>query len=793
MQLFNMKPYLTFLSRNKVYALINVFGLSISLMFVLLIGVYNMQERSVDHGNSKFDRIYTVNMKVEDSILLDGNHHYVQKLIRQFCPEVIATAGAGLHDFNMKRPDGEVLKTNIMVVDTALFSILDFHFVEGNAQKPLPDNQSAIITQSFAKRWFGDYNPLGKTIVMYKDISFRVSAVIEEPANMSLKPADMYIAYPNMKYFNEADMDEYMSEGMNACGMDIYVLTNGKTDLRTKEAALNKYLGKNFELYDEKEAYAKAVLTPLSEHYFAEMKSYNNNTRHGDAQMVNLLFAVGVVILLFAMINYVNLTVSQSGYRAREMATRRLFGGSRLSVITQLMGESIMMCLLSLVIAALLSCAAAPVVSKLLACKLDLTLLLRPLPLLLTLLFVVIVGSLSGILPSVILSRTKPIEIVRGTFRFRTKQRLSKVFIVVQNVVTIVMLGAALTMTMQMQHIVNAPLGFNTKNIMDIPFAISDSTMNRAFMQELKKLPCVVNCSACDFTPVEGGNNITKRNEAGNPWHTAQFFHVDSAFLNILGMKIAKDYGVATTPRVWINKMYAAEWADDLKGKHSISEPFSKKEYPIAGVLADFRLKNITNPMMSVMIFEEKDVFKPGSYYISHFLVQVAGDPVDAFNVVKSVYKEMFHMDMKTDNPYIDQQIASKFDRELRISKIVVLFAFIAIVISLLGLIAMSTYFIQQRQKEIAVRKVFGSTGTQIRHRLIASFMAYVALAVIIAVPITWYAMGQWIATYSYRITFWPWIALSCVICALISLAAVYVQSYMAGNVNPSITIKENG
>lgn len=784
--IFSIKPYLTFLSRNKAYALINVFGLSVSLMFVLLIGVYTMQERSVDRQNKKLDRIYTVSMMMRDSSVVDGTHHYTQKLLRQVCPEIVNSAAAGRHSCNLKRADGEVLKTDIMVVDTALFNILDFDFKQGDSRNPLPDAQSAVISESFAKRWFGEYDPIGKTITMSDTVSFKVTAVVADMKNSSMEPADMYVSYPNMRLFNAADMDEYVKQYLNSCGMELYLLTNGQTDLREKEAAVNKYLSKNFILFDPQKLGCKLSFTPLKDLYFSKMEVYSDTTRHGDSQMVNVLFAVGVVILLFAIINYVNLTVSQSGRRAREMATRRLFGGTRLNIITQLMGESMTLCFISLAIAVALACAAAPFVSRLLGTELDLSLLLRPVPLLLILLFVAVVGVLSGVLPSVVISRTTPIEIVRGTFRFRTKMRLSRVFIVVQNIASILLLGTALTMTMQMRHIVKAPLGFDTNNIMSIDAAVPDSALNRTFVQELKKQPCVQMVSCCDFTPVDGGNNIT--DPSSNPPKKAQFFVGDNAFMKVLGLKTLSDNCIKGGRKVWVNKLYTVEWADSYRRRTTLKFPFNDVEYPIAGIVDNFYLKNITNGMMPVMIFEEKELPQPNI-----FLIKVQGDAVEAFNIVKSIYKQTFHMDLKTDNPYMDQQVAGQFERELRISKIVVLFSFIAIVISFLGLIAMSNYFIQQRQKEIAVRKVFGSSGTQIRRRLIGSFMVYVAVAAAIAVPFTWYAMARWIAAYSYRISCWPWIALSCLVCAATSLAAVYVQSYMAGNENPINHIKDNG
>ena len=172
--------------------------------------------------------------------------------------------------------------------------------------------------------------------------------------------------------------------------------------------------------------------------------------------------------------------------------------------------------------------------------------------------------------------------------------------------------------------------------------------------------------------------------------------------------------------------------------------------------------------------------------------ILVEGDPMEAYAKIKEIYKEVYREDVdESTPPFIDKQIEQRFEQEMRVSKIVSLFAFIAIVISLLGLVAMSTYFIQQRAREIAIRKVFGSTGNQIRARLIRSFLLYVGIAFVIAVPIIVHFMGDWIAQYSYRITWWPWIVVAGVIVLVISFAAVAVQSWIASNENPVKNIKQ--
>ena len=213
-----------------------------------------------------------------------------------------------------------------------------------------------------------------------------------------------------------------------------------------------------------------------------------------------------------------------------------------------------------------------------------------------------------------------------------------------------------------------------------------------------------------------------------------------------------------------------------------------KERIPIDGILKDFHIRGLESLQhpLCLRILDRKD-FRSWST-----VIQIQGNPVIAYQDVQRVFEEVFKTPLELDNPYIDQQIAAEYQSETRIATIVQLFSFIAILISLLGLIAMSTYFIQQRSKEIAVRKVFGSTSNQIRRGLIRTFLHYVLIAFAISVPTIWYFMSSWISQYTYRITWWPWIIVAGIIVLIISFSAVAVQSYMASNENPVKHIKDN-
>lgn len=245
---------------------------------------------------------------------------------------------------------------------------------------------------------------------------------------------------------------------------------------------------------------------PLSEQYFAKAASYSS-LRKGDWRFVIVLMSVGFLILIFAVINYINLTVAQAGFRAKEMATRRLLGSSRGELFMRLMLESTLLTFISLVIGVLLALAVVPFVNDLLQTRVDMNVLGRPVWLLALVSLTVVVGVLSGLLPAIIISSSKPIEVVRGTFRAKTKMVFSKFFIVFQNVITITMIAASITMVCQIVHMINAPVGYKTKNLLAMRSV--DERQLSAFVGELKGLSCVDRVGKTQGLPLFGSNNWT--------------------------------------------------------------------------------------------------------------------------------------------------------------------------------------------------------------------------------------------------------------------------------------------
>ena len=295
-------------------------------------------------------------------------------------------------------------------------------------------------------------------------------------------------------------------------------------------------------------------------------------------------------------------------------------------------------------------------------------------------------------------------------------------------------------------------------------------------------------------TPANGGNNNTVQFDKHEQEWSFQFISGTPELMKIYGLTLKNDLHAAGDSIVYLNDMAVKALQMKPTDTHLNSRyeriRFSnfKEDPQFGGVVNDFTIRNVLEAPRALIIQVCNKIETPWEVSIL-----VEGDPVEAYAEIKKIYKEVFREEVdESSSPFVDKQVQERFEQEIRTTKIVSLFALVAIVISLLGLVAMSTYFIQQRAREIAVRKVFGSTGGQVRRRLVRSFLVYVCVAFVIAVPIIVYFMHDWISQYGYRITWWPYmIVVAGAVVLAVSYAAVAVQSRIAAGENPVKNIRQ--
>ncbi|MCC8197486.1 MAG: FtsX-like permease family protein [Tannerellaceae bacterium] len=769
---FNLKSFFIFLRKNKLYTFIEILGLSLSLMFVILISVYTGQELCTDKFHQNGDRIYVLGNEEE----LTSAYGIGERLMNRY-PEIekvisISSGKAwGEEERRVVYYNDEAIRASIQYTYEDFFDFFSFEIIEGNNMQILSDLNSAVISETFAKAHFRDKNPIGQIIRLNGSVFITVTGVMKDISNSVIPYCDILARMEKLtEIYPEMSKNNYS----NALNSIIFLLAKPETDLSNRSEEITTYLKSFYWLY-EKGLVEKTILIPIKKVYFSNIGE-SSFLKHGDWKFVMILISVSILILLFSIINYINLTLAQTGLRAKEISIRRLLGNSKQELFLKLMIECIFLCFLSFLIGLVLAAIFAPYASKILETKINLIAAFTPINILTVILIIILLGGISGLLPAIQITKNKAIDVVKGTFRLQTKKVFSKYFITFQNIITIGMVVASLVMLLQINYMIKAPLGYQKDNIIDIQVGeIKNRSLVQTFIDELGQLPYVSQIGLTRSTPFEGGMNYTMQVE--DKLISFQGFEFDEEAFNILGLEKVSDNSLSTEDGYFLN-----EYAFQLMNfdKDAKTFPFFGNPRPIAGMVKDFQLGNIMHSKSAAFI----QIKRSENVQLENLLVQVQGNPLNAYKEIQNVYERIIRLDFP--GKFVDQQVEESFAAQRKTSKIIILFSLIAIIISLLGLLAMSTYFIQQRAREIAIRKVFGSENIQIFKKLTSSFLMYVVIAFVIATPIIWYIMRQWLSDYSYRIKLSPLIFIAGgLFCFITSFITISWQSYKASNKNP--------
>ncbi len=774
-----MKSFWNFLKKNKLYGAINLVGLTVSMAFVLLLAVYVQRQLSTDSFQQNADRIFVI---ANENNLTMG--YWLDKHLKNNFPEIekgccVANMSAA-SPFHIDGVGGELVHGRMMSADSTFFDIFSYELASGNKADWHLSWDRCMISEEFANAHFGDKDPIGKQIYCEEGgANLTVCGVLKDFGNSVLKTPDVLVRGEMMPKTNSAH-DEYMSNaGAGIC----FVMTYPGADLSAKKGELLAWLEENFWVY--KSNHDQVRIIPLRELYFMDEGNldWTDTAQVGNRDFVNLLLAMCLLLLAFAVLNYINMTTALTGFRAKEMATRRLVGAEKRGIFLKVITESTLICGISMLLAILLAEALSPAASRLLAYQVSIFKAVTPVNVLLVLGFIAVLGILSGIVPALLIQQAQPIEIVRGTLRLKTKTVYSKVIIVLQNVVTVVMLVSALTMGLQIRHMITADLGYNTKDILVIDNDFGQSGQLRPLLDRLRAETCVEEVGQGNGIPLEGTNNVTMEVDAGN-WVSFQQIQGDDEYFRILGLKEKQD----NHQRAW----WLNEYAFKLIG---IEE--SQMEYvtstngslPIGGVYYDFKVRPLESAQSAAMIYNWKA--SPDDNFPWVLLVKTNGDHAVARKKVEAVVEEVFPGRMFAGE-YIEDKIEAGFKDESRVLDVVLIFTLLSILVSALGLFAMSSYYMQQEIRSVSVKKVFGADYSGVLKELVLSFMKMVGIAFVIAIPIAWFIMNRWLSGYGHRIDLYWWIfALAGLAVALIAAASVLYQSIRTARTNPAEALKK--
>lgn len=794
-----MKYFFRFLKNNPLYAVINVVGLALSLMFVILIGDYTYRQFSIDKWHRNHERIYVLGTENRNSLMSwpDCAHS-----LKDRYPEVEDVCCVYMHNGKIKHEDKVYEESqgdnagNIMLADSNFFRFFDFKMIDGDRETALDSPEKCVVTESLAKALFPDGNALGQPLqiegtryVFVSDdngdpydssLVYTVSGVIKDLdktvfLNETAVIANFERAPQVLGYRLRNDL---MASGPLGSTLSFLMLRPGAS-LEDKIEDLTSYCIESipvFNFYGNR----KAAIIPLDDLMFAPQNT-GAGLQTGDKSLLGILLAVVLAILMFAVTNYINLTVANTGFRAKEMATRRLLGSDGLGISLELIGESTLMVFISFIIGGALALLLEDKVAVLFKGKIDILKDINFSTVSVSLLFIVLTGIISGIMPTISLSKYKPIDVVKGSFRYHSKMVLSRIFIILQNVITMTMMAATLTILLQMSHLVKAPLGYNTENI----FRVS-SDNPEVMRNALKSQPFVQEIGSFSGTSLDGNyRSMSTRKDKDNNNLLVYLTTWDKEFIDIMGINLVKDNHLSGDVK-YIN--------EELAGKLSLGDGESEVTWgdgsvtQVAGVFSNFHMTNILDPYQPFMITvkDTDEIEDP------NFMVKTDGSP-DArkklCDLIKEVDGTTEDLDWKLQS--VDDNIKASLNEEKNTMRIVSIFTGVAILISILGFIGMSLFFIRQRKKEIGVRRIMGSTTNEVLSLLLTKFCAPLLVSFIFAVPLSWFIMDKWLESFSYRIGLSPWIFIaSGAVSLLIAVVSIFFQTLHAAHSNPADAIR---
>ena len=790
-----MNSYLKFLSRNKLYTAIEAVGLAVSLAFVILIGSYVVQQNEVAHESPKWKRTFVLG---SDEFL--GLTYWDKEELEMNIPEVEAATHVALLWQPVIQNGEQTIQATGLETDADFFKVFpEYRFLEGRPED-FVGKDDILISESLSRKIGVE---VGQTVKV-QDIDRTVKGIYADFDGRFFMPADVIVSITNSW---GAEQEEFK---FNSIGnYSTWFSVREDADLADVQAKVKALLHKNYDPTWSEEKVDKWRAYRMDEAFFFT-GSRNELTRTGNAQMLRLLTVVVLLLLLSAIFNYVNLSLALTGKRAKEMATRRLLGADKSGILWKYIGESIAFTAVCFATALLLADLLAPMVNSLVSTanpdemmlgigdtSVRLSFMLTPGYILAYLAGILVLGVINGLLPAFTASRYQPIDVIKGTLRRRNKMVLSKVFIVVQNVLSVFLIAFALVMEVQMRHMLTRPMHAATDNLYYIEYSAQNYDEMKLFKDKVERLPFVTKAGVGRGIP--GMINMTMGIKVDDEHHVDMpVIACDSTYFQLLGLEVEEDFGHPLVHSLWMSRS-----AFNTAGVSDTSTVFPRRinmngarpEF-IGGVVTDYPTRPASesnqNPNGGVIVTRVEEL-----RYSNCLLIGTIGEDKSYDEQILQAYREFRLETSGVEDPAWRYGFVRDIHRKQltpvkRTLRLVELFAVLAVLISLLGLLAMSTYFADENTKQIAIRKVFGSDVSQETRLAVRNYMYLVGAACIVSIPLAVWAARLYLERFAYRVEGYGWVfVLAVVISLAIAFATVVWQTLKAAKTNPAIELKK--
>ncbi|WP_246859503.1 ABC transporter permease [Spirosoma sp. KCTC 42546] len=773
------------LTRNKVFSGINLLGLSTGITVCLLIFLFIMNEFSVDNFHKNGKSIYRVMRGMEhegkEVAVSYVSGQYAPALLTDFKGQITQAVRVNPTDALVATQDKSFHERKIIDVDPNFFTFFTFPLLKGDPATVLSEPASVVLTESTARKYFGSIdNALGKIVKVDKNLAVKVTGIAQDvPANSHL---DFDLVIPLENYKDRTWMTGWINNGIYT-----YVQLDPTASEEQVERNFPRFMDKHMgQIFKQSGFHFNLSLTPLASIYFEQ--SAFDSVKHGDKKVVYIFLSIAALILLVACINFMNLSTVRAVDRSKEIGVRKVLGAIKGHLVWQFIGESLLLTTLSCLVSIGLLALVLPVYKQLLGYPLNLS--VYALPIVLFLIgIIVVVGFLSGSYPAFVLAAFSPIQALKGKLRLgKGGTSLRQVLVVVQFSISILlMLGTAIG-TQQMSYLKNKQLGYNKEQTLVIPIDNED-----IYNFILKHKPELLSQSRVESVSMMSGEpggffdgHMFDVEAHPNRWKARTEF-ADFDFVKTLGLKIiaGRDFSplfpTDTAGAILINRTAAARlgWTpDQAVGKWLKNTMRDSTNRTIIGVVEDYNFLSLKEAIEPLVIAPNDDRraalirLKPGNLTATVETIQ------QLYAKTRPAYPFEYH--------FLDQQFDQMYQTDLRQQTIMQVFAGLAIFIACLGLFGLASFSAQQRTKEIGVRKVLGASVGSVVTLLSRDFLKPVSIAILVASPIAWYVMSQWLQNFAYRVDISGWVfALVGLLAIGIALLTVSFQSIKAALVNP--------
>jgi putative ABC transport system permease protein len=776
----NLKIALRTLCKSKGYTLLNIFGLSTGLAGFILILLFANHENSYDSWNPKAKNVYRISILWAPEEEYSSSPAELAPALKEAIPEIEDFGRFYVWDMHQRlvtKDKNAGWVDNIMGVDSSWFNLFPYKFIYGDARKALIADNQIVLSSTTSEQFFGKKNPVGQRLILDTKKQYVVSGVYQVPNTPEHMDFDGFVKKSSA------------GDGWGSSNFYSYLLVKDGTDPALLTEKINSAFRK-FPAFKELTWFktARILITPVQDIYL-HSKTAQDPAKRGNPAIVTILVLFSSLLLIISCINFTNLSISQSVKRAKETGVRKVLGASKRNLIAYFLTETTIQCIVALLLSLILAEMSLPVLNNLMNIQLSLFGYENPSQLVLQLSFVMLlVILLSGGYASFFLSNYEPVKVLKGNFSRSTGSLwMRKGLISIQFIVAAVFMVALIIIRQQVTYIKNKDLGFNKEQV--VVFKIREGQSRKNFSQikqRLLKVAGVQSVSRVNYYPGSKGMQVFSREVNGENVENLSAITVDFDYFDVVGMQAQ------------MGRVFSSQYATDSLAvvvnetaakKYGLQKRIGQKWIDgrtLVGIVKDHIQKGMESvPDPTAYVIEGR-----GTNRSDNVILRISSENTQqTIAGIKRIWEAAEPFPFQYT--WLDQDFSKVYVQYVRLDKLFNIFTYVTLSIAIIGLFAMASFTVQERTREIGIRKVLGAETMDILQMVNRSFFLLVVLANLVAIPIAYILLNHWLSGFAYRttITIWPFVMTSC-ISILITVLTVTFQAYTTANAKPVDALK---